>query len=85
MQTQQRTPLSNHETRDETNVSSAYSLNSTKRLRYHVNFWEGSSMQPELSNRTAVPEYVRTREISSWPEVEDWREAHEGRTETGCM
>jgi len=49
MQTQQRTPLSNHRTRNQTSVSSAYSWNSTKRLSYHVNLWEGSSMQPGLS------------------------------------
>jgi len=51
MQTQQRTPLCNRET---TNVFSAYSWNSTKRLSYHVNLWEGSSMQSELRNQSWV-------------------------------
>jgi len=47
MQTQQRTPLSNRRTRNETSVSSAYSWNSTKRLSCHVNLWEGSYKQKE--------------------------------------
>jgi len=52
MQTQQHTPLNIRETRNETNVSSAYSWKSTKRLSYHAYLWGGSSMQPELSNRS---------------------------------
>jgi len=43
---------SNRETRDETNLSLAYSWNLTKRLSYYVILWEGSSMQPELRNRS---------------------------------
>jgi len=35
-----RWKLSNRETRNETSVSSTYS---TKKLSYHVSFWEGSS------------------------------------------
>jgi len=53
MQTQQRTPLSNRETWDETNVSSAYSWNSTKRLSYHdIIYWlylSTSSIMPHIA------------------------------------
>jgi len=51
IRTQQRTLLNNCETRDETSVSSAYSW-SLKILSYHVILWEGSSMQPGVSNRS---------------------------------
>jgi len=52
MQIQQRTHLSNRETKKETSVSSAYSLNSSKRLSNHVNLSKSSSMQPELRIRS---------------------------------
>jgi len=56
MQTQQRKPLSNCETRNETNVSSTYTWILTKRLSYHVGLWEGNSMLLGLRTEAAVPE-----------------------------
>jgi len=92
MQTQQRmpqrTPLSNHETRNETNVSSAYSWNWTKRLirlsckSKGREFHAAGAEKPKLRFPNI---FVRTRGISSWPDVEDRRKASEGRTETGFM
>jgi len=72
MQTLQRTHLSNRETRNETNVSSTYSWNSTKKLSYHVNLWERSSMQPALSKQSCGSRIFLCVPggISSWPQVE---------------
>jgi len=52
MQAPQRTPLSNRETRNSTNVSSTYSWNLKKRLSYHASLWEGSFMKLVLRNRS---------------------------------
>jgi len=85
MQTQQRTPLSNRETRNKTNVSSAYSWNSKNRLSYHVNLWEFHVAGAEKPKLQFPILFVRTCGICSCPNVEDQREAHVGSTETGFM
>jgi len=86
MQTQQRTPLSNCETRYETNVFSIlFKLNKEIELSCKSlgrEFHAARAKKPKLRFPNL---FVRTRGISSWPDVEDRSESREGSTETGFM